>query len=294
MKTPSAFFTRAPIFFSILLTHAQAQALPGSKAWNEKVKPFRVIDNIYYVGASEVSSFLITTPQGHILLDSGLPETVPLIRDNLKTLGFRLEDIKIIINSHAHFDHAGGIGELKELTGVILAVSHSDAELMSKGGKGDFQWGDRLAYRPVKTDRIIGDQEAIELDGVRVTANLTPGHTKGCATWTMKVKDGGRLLDVVFVGSASIPGYTLVDNARYQKIVEDYARTFEVLRALRCDVFFGPHGSFFSMKEKMARLEKGEKNNPFIDPQDYRDYVASAEKNYRDQLQRESQAKRSR
>ncbi len=259
------------------------------QAWNQPVKPFRVIDNIYYVGATEVSSFLITTPQGHILLDSGFEETVPLIRDNINKLGFKFEDIKILINSHAHFDHCGGFSDLKELTGAKLAVSEADAELLARGGKGDFQWGDRFAYKPVMVDRKLRDRDTIELGGVVMTARLTPGHTKGCTTWTMRVKDGSRNLDVVFIGSASIPGYKLVGNANYPNIIEDYARTFEVLKGLKCDVFLGPHGSFFRMTEKMARAEMGA--NPFIDPAGYRNYVERAEKNYRDQLQKERQAR---
>ncbi|HEY7546370.1 MAG TPA: subclass B3 metallo-beta-lactamase [Blastocatellia bacterium] len=272
---------------------AFAQSDPTSREWNRPVKPYRVIGNIYYVGAAEVSSYLITTPQGHILLDSGFAETVPLIRENLAKLGFNLSDIKILIKSHAHFDHCGGLAELKELTGAKLAASEADAELLARGGKGDFQWEDKFAYRPVTVDRTLRDNDTIELGGVVMTARLTPGHTKGCTTWTMKVKDGGRELDVVFVGSASIPGYKLVDNEKYPNIAEDYAHTFEVLKELKCDVFLAPHGSFFRMKEKMARAEKGGAN-PFIDPQSYRNYVARAEKTYRDQLQKEKQAKGSR
>ncbi|MEW6211292.1 MAG: subclass B3 metallo-beta-lactamase [Acidobacteriota bacterium] len=286
---------RRRLLASVLLipSFAFAQSDSTSRAWNQPVKPYRVIGNIYYVGAAEVSSFLITTPQGHILLDSGFAETVPLIRDNLAKLGFRLEDIKILINSHAHYDHCGGLAELKELTGAKLAASEADAALLARGGKDDFQWGDRFAYRPVTVDRALRDKDTVELGGVVMTARLTPGHTKGCTTWTMKVREGDRKLDVVFVGSASIPGYKLLGNAKYPRIAEDYAHTFEVLKGLKCDVFLAPHGSFFSMKEKMARAEKGDKD-VFIDPTGYRDYVARAEKNYRDQLQKEKQAKGSR
>lgn len=286
----SAFCGRLLALVLLIPAFALSQSDPTVREWNQPVKPYRVIGNIYYVGAAEVSSYLITTPQGHILLDSGLAETVPLIKDNLKKLGFRLEDIKILINSHAHYDHCGGLAELKELTGAKMAASEADAELLARGGRDDFQWGDRFAYRPVKVDRALRDRDRVELGGTVMTARLTPGHTKGCTTWTMKVKDAGREMDVVFVGSASIPGYKLIDNAKYPGIIEDYARTFEVLKELKCDVFLASHGSFFRMKEKMARAEKGDKD-VFIDPTGYRAYVAQAEKNYRDQLQREKRAK---
>src|SRR6185295_12695007 len=164
----------------------QAQYTKATPAWNQPVKPFRIIGNIYYGGAFEVSSFLITTPKGHILLDSGFAETVPLIADGIKRLGFKIEDVKILINSHAHYDHAGGLAQLKRLTGAQLMLSEADAALAANGGKGDFQWGDALTYEPVKADRILNDKDRIELGGVEMIARLTPGHTKGCTTWIMK------------------------------------------------------------------------------------------------------------
>jgi metallo-beta-lactamase class B len=270
---------------------AKAQDDPVARSWNKPVQPVHIIGNIYYVGASEVSSYLITTPKGHILLDSGLPETVPLIQSNIKQLGFKLEDVKILLNSHAHYDHAGGLATLKELTGAKLFASLADAELLANGGRGDFGFGDKYPYKPVKVDRTFRDKESIELGGVKVTARLTPGHTKGCTTWTMKVKEGDKVYDVVIIGSASIPGYTLTNNAKYPNIIADYAYTFKLLKSLPCDVFLAPHGSFFALLEKLERLKKDEKTNPFIDPQSYRDYLERAEKTYLQQLLREQQGK---
>jgi metallo-beta-lactamase class B len=270
---------------------AIAQDDPVARSWNKPVQPVRIIGNIYYVGASEVSSYLITTPKGHILLDSGLAETVPLIQANIRQLGFKLEDVKILINSHAHYDHAGGLATLKELTGAKLFASLADAELLANGGRSDFGFGDKYPYKPVKTDRTFRDKETIELGGVTLTARLTPGHTKGCTTWTMKVKEGDKVYDVVIIGSASIPGYTLTNNAKYPNIIADYAYTFKLLKSLPCDVFLAPHGSFFALLEKMEQLKKNEKTNPFIDPQSYRAYLERAEKTYLQQLLREQQTK---
>lgn len=266
------------------------QASEESRAWNKPVKPYRIIGNIYYVGAAEVSSFLITTSGGHILLDSGFAETVPLIKESIKQLGFKLEDVKILINSHAHFDHAGGLGLLKELTGARLMISEADAALLAAGGKNDFQWGDRFAYTPATADRLLHDKDKVALGDVTLTAHLTPGHTKGCTTWTMKVKDGGKQYDVVVIGSASIPGYKLVNNPKYPNIVEDYEQTFRVLKSLSCDVFLAPHGSFFDMKAKIEKLEQGAKKNPFIDPQGYREYIEDAEKTFHELLEKQRQA----
>jgi metallo-beta-lactamase class B len=265
--------------------HAQRDA--ESRSWNRPVKPFRIIGNVYYVGASEVSSYLITTPQGHILLDSGFAETVPLVRAGIQQLGFKLEDVKLLINSHAHYDHAGGLAELKSLTGAKLAASEADAAQLAVGGKGDFRWGDALAFAPVRADRLLRDGDTVALGGVTMVAHLTPGHTKGNTTWTMAVKEGGKTYNVVFMGSTSAPGYQLVDNPNYPNIVADYQRSFRLLKSLPCDVFLAPHGSFFGLTEKMAKLEQGTAANPFIDPQGYRDFLEGSEQGFYEQLKKQ-------
>src|SRR5205085_10917066 len=144
-------------------------------------------------------------------------------------------------------------------------------------------------YKPVKVDRTFGDKETVELGGVKLTARLTPGHTKGATTWTMKVKDGDKVYDVVIISSASVPGYTLANNTQYPKIIEDYAYTFKLLKTLPCDIFLAPHGSMFGLLEKQERLKKDAQTNPFIDPQSYRAYVEKAEKTYLTQLEKERQ-----
>jgi metallo-beta-lactamase class B len=261
------------------------------RAWNRPVKPFRVAGNIYYVGAEGVASYLITTSKGHILMDSGFAETVPRIQDSLNQLGFRIEDVKVLINSHAHFDHAGGFAQLKKLTGARLMISEADAKMISDGGRSDFQWRDNPSFHfePAVVDRLLSDNDKVELGGVTMVARITPGHTRGCTTWTMKVREAGRDLDVVFVGSTTIPGYKLLNNTAYPNIVNDYAHTFALLKTLPCDIFLGPHGSFFGMNEKRLLLEKGAKSNPFIDPQEYRRFIDATEHAYLEQLKKERQ-----
>jgi metallo-beta-lactamase class B len=258
----------------------QGQYTKATPEWNQPVKPFRIIGNIYYVGASEVSSFLITTANGHILLDSGFAETVPLIAEGVTQLGFKMEDIKVLINSHAHYDHAAGLAQLKRLTGAQLALSEADAAIVANGGKGDFQWGDRFTYEPAIADRILKDKDRVELAGATMTARITPGHTKGCTTWLMKVTDDGRTYDVVFIGSTTAPDYKLIDNPGYPNIASDYEYTFKLLRSLPCDVFLGPHGSFFNLKEKAKRLARGERPNPFIQKAGYRRFLDRTEKDF--------------
>lgn len=275
--------------FLLQCQNAHGQADEVSRSWNQPIKPFRIIGNVYYVGASDVTSFLITTPKGHILLDSGFAETVPQIKENIKALGFRSGDIKILINGHAHYDHAGGLAGLKELTKAKLFASRDDAVLLASGGKGDPNFGDDYAYTPVRADKILRDGDTVKLGGVILTARLTPGHTKGCTTWTMKVSDGGKSYDVVFVGSTSAPGYKLVDNARHPNIAEDYERTFRLMKKLPCDVFLGSHGRFFGLREKIALLAENPKQNPFVDPEGYRNFLKQAEENFREQLKKQQQ-----
>jgi len=268
-----------------------AQKDPTSRAWNQPVEPYRILGNLYYVGAADISSYLITTPDGHILLDGGFEETVPIIREGVRKLGFKLEDVKILLNSHSHSDHAGGLAELKKLTGATLYASEPDAPLLARGGKGDFFLGDKLSYPPVKADRTFKDGGRVTLGGVTMTARLTPGHTPGNTSWTMKVTDGGKSYDVVFVGSATIlSGVVLTGNPKYPKLAEDWATSFRVLKSLPCDVFLASHPNFYAGVDKAARLAKGETPNPFIDPKGYRAYVEKAEKRYLDQLRKEKEA----
>ena len=264
---------------------ASAQKSENDPASNQPVKPFRVIANIYYVGASEVTSFLITGSAGHVLVDAGFAETAPQIERNIAALGFPLADVKILLNGQAHVDHAGGLAELKKATGARLFASAADAELLARGGKGDFAFGDRLTYEPVKADRIIVDGESISLGDTKMTAHLTPGHTKGCTTWTMSVDENGRTYQVVFLGGVTVPGYRLVGNSQYPEIADDYARSFALLKQLPCDVFLGAHGSYFGLQKKLAHL--GETPNPFIDPDGYRRHLEEFERAFHEQLDRE-------
>ena len=265
----------------------QAQYTKATPEWNQPVKPFRIIGNIYYVGASEVSSFLITTPNGHILLDSGFAETVPLIAAGIKQLGFKIEDVKVLINSHAHYDHAAGLAQLKRLTGAQLMLSEPEAALVANGGKGDFQWGDKFTYEPAMADRLLKDKDQVDLGGVTMIARLTPGHTRGCTTWLMKVTEGSKSYDVVFIGSTTAPEYVLVNNSKYPNIVSDYEYTFRLLRSLHCDVFLGPHGSFFHLKEKSGRLARGVSPNPFIEGKSYQEFLNRTEKDFLELLSKQ-------
>jgi metallo-beta-lactamase class B len=250
-------------------------------AWNQPVKPFRIIGNIYYVGVSGVSSFLIETPQGAILLNGGFPETAPLIAKSISELGFILTDVKYLLNSHAHYDHCGGLSELKRRSGARMIASKGDSATLASSKDSLFP--------PVKVDRIIGDRETVKLGDVTLTAHLTLGHTKGCTTWTTTVSEAGKTYQVVFYCSTTVAGNQLVNNRKYPEIVTDYERSFAELRKLPCDVFLAPHGGFFHRDEKRARLLNGNLE-AFVDSTELQKYVDESERSFRRELQRQEAA----
>jgi metallo-beta-lactamase class B len=243
------------------------------------------------VGASDVTSFLIGTPAGDILLDGGFVQTAPQIEANIGKLGFEPSDVKILLNSHAHFDHAGGLADLKRRTGARFVAMQGDADLLARGGRGDFYFGDRLTFPPIKPDRVIHDGDTVSLGGVTLTAHLTAGHTRGCTTWTMTTEDHGKPVHVVFIGSMSVlSGYRLVGRESYPGMTADYERSFRLLRSLPCDVFLGSHGQFFGLTAKREALTHSPEENPFIDPTGYRSYVDRAEGAFNGELQRQRAA----
>jgi metallo-beta-lactamase class B len=278
---------------------AAAGDSPGWKrlfdSWKAPCDPFRVVGSIHYVGASGVSAFLLTTKEGHILIDTGFEETVGVIRTNVTRLGFSIKDIKYLLASHAHVDHVGGHALMKELTGATLVMSEADAALLASGGKDDIgptPSEQMMSFRPARADRIVREGDIISLGGVKLTCHLTPGHTRGATTWSTEVEENGGKLHVVFFSSLSLlDGTRLLNNPRAPHLVEDYRATFAKLRVLPCDIFLAPHGSMFGMSDKAARLARGEQPNPFIDREALRSVVASTEKAVEAQLAKEQPQK---
>jgi len=280
------------LFRSLLLTvvfvcRALAQENPE---WTTPHAPFRVIGNVYYVGSKDLASYLITTPQGHILINSSLTSSVPQIQKNVEALGFHFGDVKILLISHAHWDHAAGSAEIKRLTGAKYMVMDSDVSVVESGGKTDFHYGAEAGshFPPTKVDRVLHDGDEVKLNGVVLVAHKTPGHTKGCTTWTMKVREDDKTYNVVIVGSPNVnAGYKLVDNAAYPTIAQDYESTFRTLNSLPCDVFLGAHGGYFGMEAKFARMKAGGAN-PFVDHEGYKSYVAEREQAFRKELAKQT------
>jgi metallo-beta-lactamase class B len=282
------------LIFVFLLVFAGGALAQEAPDWTNPFPPYRIIGNVYYVGSQGLAAYLITTPQGNILINSNLEKSVPMIRDSVEKLGFRFSDTKILLISHAHWDHCAGSAAVKELTGAKYMVMEADVPAIEDGGKLNFgrdaKYGDSgtSQYQPAKVDRVLHDGDAVKLGDTVLTAHLTPGHTKGTTTWTMKVADGGKTYNVVIVGSPNVnPGYKLVNNALYPQIASDYERMFRVLKSLPCDVFLGAHGNYYGMEAKYARMKVGEPN-PFIDPDGYKSYIAEREESFRAELAKQT------
>ncbi|HEY2962689.1 MAG TPA: subclass B3 metallo-beta-lactamase [Pyrinomonadaceae bacterium] len=283
------------IAFALMLTviaFTGGQQAPSQNDWTEPFPAFRIAGNLYYVGSRGLASYLITTPQGHILINSDTEANVPLIRTSVESLGFKFSDIKILLISHAHWDHNAGSDTIKKLTGAKYMVMEEDVSVVESGGKTDFHYANdpTALYTPTKVDRVLHDGDEVKLGDAVLTAHLTPGHTKGCTTWTMKVKENSKTRDVVIVGSPNVnPGYKLVDNTQYPGITADFEKTFRVLNSLPCDYFLGAHGSYFDMETKYKQFKAGV-STAFIDPQGYKAYVSDRERAFRRELAKQKNA----
>jgi metallo-beta-lactamase class B len=268
---------RALILF---LAAAGAAFAQGNPDWHAAFPAFKIAGNLYYVGTADLAVYLINTPQGNILINSDFEEDLPTIKKSIAQLGFKYGDTKIILISHAHGDHDAGTGVIKKETGAKLMVMDADVPAEESTAPG----------RPgAHVDRALHDGSTVELGGSKLVAHLTPGHTRGCTTWTMQVQDAGRTLNAVIIGSPNVnPGYILVGNKDYPKIADDYAETFAVLKSLPCDLFLGAHGAYFDLKGKYEKIKAGGAN-PFIDPGGYKAYVAERDETFRKEWEREKQ-----
>jgi len=284
-------FIRALILLLVFSTGTLAQIAPE---WMEPFPPHRIVGNVYYVGSKGLASYLVTTPQGHILINSNLESSAPQIKESIEKLGFKFNDVKILLISHAHWDHDAGSASIKQLTGAKYMVMEADVPVVESGGKADFQYGNVASnlYPPAKVDRVLHDGEEVKLGDAVLVAHLTPGHTKGCTTWTLKAQENGKSYAVVIVGSPNVnPGYKLVNNTAYPQIAQDYERMFRVLKSLPCDIFLGAHGAYYDMEEKFARVKKSGAN-PFIDPEGYKNFVTAKEQEFRSELEKQQAGNR--
>jgi metallo-beta-lactamase class B len=262
-----------PLSLEVMLARDQADN-GGQRPREEPFPPHKIVGNIYFVGESVHAAFLITTPQGHILINSNRERNVPWLRESVEKIGFKFTDIKVILGSHAHVDHMEGDALVKQLTGAqVIAMDRDVAALqeMRPGGK------------PHPIDRVLKDREQVTFNGQTLTAYLTAGHTKGCTSWTTKAAENGRTYDVVIIGCIGANGrIVLVNNKDYPEIAGDFQRSYDLLRTLPADVFMGSHNDHYNGVEKYNAIGKGP--NPFIDPQGYKNAINNYEQVFKHKL----------
>jgi len=274
------------------LSAARADELPFAKdriVWNKPHEPFHLIGNIYYVGMAGVSAFLIVTPEGDILTDGGLPESAPFIEQHIQALGFKLSDVKILLNSHAHFDHSGGLAKLRADTGAQFYASRQDKPFL-ESGHITFGPSSRIDTTPIHVDHVVDEGSTISLGGVTLTAHITPGHTKGCTSWTLPIIDNGVTRKVMFFCSISVAGNPLTGDSAYPNIVEDYQKSFARLDKMEVDIFLAPHGEQFGMDAKLAKVAAGGPN-PFVDSGELRRRLTKLKADFDTELAKQQAAR---
>ena len=273
----------AACFLNLVAFAAQAADLtPSVQRMAEPMAPFKIADNLYYVGASDATAFLVDGGAGNLILTDGtFAQTAPMVEANIKALGFDPKNVKVLLNSHAHFDHAAGLAYLKAATGAKLHSNPMEIPALADGGKSAIAtetYGPQGLYEPVQADEHLNDGQKITVGKATLTIHFTPGHTIGCTSWSMKTQVAGKPVDVLMNCSLTVhPVYRLVQNPSYPGIADDFRNSVKNLRALPCDIPLGSHGIFFDLKAKAAKLQAGAAD-AFVDPQGCRAYIETSAK----------------
>ncbi|MGY8666645.1 subclass B3 metallo-beta-lactamase [Bradyrhizobium sp. UFLA05-109] len=274
-------------------TGAEAQTLRDLmadmvKKWDAPTEPYKIIDNIYYVGTNGLASYLITTPQGHILIDTAMPEATGQIEASIAKLGFKISDIKYLINTHAHIDHTGGLAQIKKDSGAQMIAGAKDKPLLEGGAYPGQEDEDLLKFPPVKVDRAVHEGDTVAIGGITLTAHETPGHTPGCTSWTTTVKDGDATRSVLFFCSATVALNRLAGKGMtYPGIVDDYRKTFAWSKTAHPDVLLAPHPEMYDMPGKRAKIADGAPN-PFVVPGEFNSYADNLEKLFAEGLAKQT------
>jgi len=274
-----------------------ARAFKLDPDWTTQLPPFRIAGNLFYVGSRDLASFLVATHEGHILINSNLATSPAQIRKSVEQLGFEWRQVKILLISHAHYDHCAGSAQILKETGAQYQVMDADVASIQSGGKTDFHYSNHpeMLFPAAKVTRILHDGDTVQLGKTTLTAHKTAGHTPGCTTWTLETAViPGRAehsYKAVIVGGPYVPsGYNLIDDPKYPNMAADLRRQFQTLKSLPCDLFLGAHGGYFDLLEKYPHLKAGSPTNPFVDPKGYQDFIADCQQAFETELARQQKA----
>ncbi|WP_245448518.1 BJP family subclass B3 metallo-beta-lactamase [Bradyrhizobium nitroreducens] len=286
--------TAALCALTLLSTGTQAQTIKDFLAaamqkWTAPFEPFQLIGNIYYVGTEGIAVYVIKTSQGLILMDTAMPQSTGMIKDNIAKLGFKVADIKIVLNSHAHLDHTGGFAEIKKETGAQLVAGERDKPLLEGGYYPGDEKNEDLTFPPVKVDRVVKEGDKVTLGDTTLIAHATPGHSPGCTSWEMTVKDGDQSREVLFFCSGTVALNRLVGQPTYPGIIDDYRSTYAKVKAMKIDVLLGPHPEVYGMQAKRAQMRDGAPN-PFVKPGELASYATGLSEEFDKQLAKQTAA----
>ena len=257
--------------------------------WNKPTEPFKMIGSVYYVGTEGLASYLITSPQGHVLVDTVMPDATSQIKANIEKLGFKVTDIKYLLNTHAHIDHTGGLAEMKAASGAQLVAGEADKPLLEGGYYPGAREETALNFPPVKVDRTVREGDKVTVGDVTLIARETPGHSPGCTSWEFSVKDGDATRSALIFCSGTVALNRLVTNPTHPGIVTDYRKTFARAKDMKVDVLLAPHPEMYRMQDKRAMLSDGAPN-PFVNPGEFNAYAATLEKAFDDALAQQTAA----
>ncbi|MBD8900596.1 subclass B3 metallo-beta-lactamase [Rhodanobacter sp. DHG33] len=271
---------------TIQVNTAGYSACAHDSSWIMPQRPFRIYGNTWYVGPHGLTVLLITDPAGDVLIDGGIAEHTSLIEENIQKLGVKLHDIKWILNTHAHCDHAGGIAQLAGDTGAQVIANVADTPLLKRGGHDDPEYNNEFPFPPVNVERSVTNGESLKLGNLLLTAYSTPGHTKGNTTWSWTSCEHARCMQMVDIGSLSAPSFKLIDNPKYPDVVKDFRYSFAMVAKLRCDIALGPHPDMVDFWDRVAKREHGDAN-ALIDPGKCRAYAIDAQKNFEEELSKQ-------
>lgn len=273
----------AAVVSALLAIPVLAAEMDLPRSWTAPTEPFEIFDDVYWVGSEGLAAYLFTSPAGHILLDVGMPQNAAAVQRSIESLGFRVSDVRYLLNTQAHFDHSGGLAALKQASGAEMLASEGDRYSLEEGVYEGWESRHEFDFPPVRVDRVVSDGDTVTVGATTLTAHLTPGHSPGCTSWSFTARENGREHRALVFCSGSVAANRLAPDPQYPGIVADYRTTFERLRALAVDAYLAPHAEQFELDAKRRRLGSGGPH-PFVDPAEKDRRMAAFERDFEEAL----------